>query len=560
MLSELHIENIAVIQKATIPFTEGFNVFTGETGAGKTILISAIDAVLGERTSRDIIRAGEEKAQVTALFENISRETKTILENMGYEIPDDTVLIYREMTTAGKNTCRINGLPSNVGTLKEASKHLIHIHGQRDTQQLISQENHLQMIDDYGELNQDLQKYKKFFREYLSAKKKLSELDMDESQKAQRIDMLEFQINEIEKANLQDVNEEDRLISQKNIAMSSEKIRAGLSEALSSYSGSGEIPGVEEMLDVIATSIENVSGYITELTENSEKLQNMTYELQDIMSGIQEMLIELDFNPAELEQIELRLDIIYNLKKKYGGSITDIIDFYDNAVEEYESISLSDQKKLEMQETVTRLENTLSDLADELSIKRQAVSERFLSEVEDELYFLDMPSVKLSISQNRIDFTPTGNDEIEFMIVTNLGETPKPLGKIASGGEMARIMLAIKNVMADKDNIGTLIFDEIDTGVSGRAAGKIGRKLSEVSHNRQVIGVTHLAQVAAFADNHLYIHKNIEDGRTFTKVDKLDNNQSIRELARITSGDIITEAALESAKELRERAKQPYTD
>lgn len=560
MLAELHIQNIAVIQQASIPFTHGLNVFTGETGAGKTILISALDAVLGERTSRDIIRSGEDKAQVSALFENISESAKTALEDLGYQAEDGSVLIFREITTAGRNTCRINGMPANVTLLKEVSEHLINIHGQRDTGQLLHASQHLKMIDDFGETQPNIKAYQEVFNKLQEKRHTLSQIDMDEEHKQQRIEMLEFQINEIELAGLEDPEEEDKLLAKRKIASGSEKIRASLSDALTAFSGTDEVSGLDEQFSRFLEGIENASHYMDEFSSIATKLKEIEYDLSDINREVQDALFTLDFNPAELDAIEKRLDVIYRLRRKYGDSVPEILEHYRASVEELESITLSGERKLKLEKEIKALEEDAQILAKKLSKKRAIACKRFIQQVEGELAFLDMPNVKLSVAHEVIPLSSLGTDQLEFMIITNIGEQPKPLGKIASGGELARIMLSIKNVLADKDDIDTLVFDEIDTGVSGKAAGKIGRKLAEVSDTRQVLCVTHLAQVAAFADNHLYIHKDIKDNRTYTLIDKLEGEESVKELARITSGEIISPAALESARELINRARSPYSE
>lgn len=554
MLTQLHIQNVAVIQKASIPLEQGFNVFTGETGAGKTILLAALDAVLGERTSRDIIRTGEEKAQVSAMFEDISPQARAVLEEMGFDAEDDSLLIFREMTAAGKNTCRINGMPATVSMLKAISDKLIHIHGQRDGQALLSSERHLDMIDEFGELQEALVAYRELYRKRKAIQEELDTQGMNESEKAQRMDMLRFQIEEIEAAQLEDEGEEEALTAQRKVIQGSERIRQGLAEAYTALRGEDEIPGIDELVSQLSGGLGEAARFVDNLAAMAQRAEEIGFELQDMASDISDALEYLEFDPGELDRIEYRLDTIYKLKRKYGEDIPAILAHCREAAVELESITMSGQRTEALQKQLAEVTAACMKQGKALSVKRIKAAKEFIAQVEEELAFLDMPNVKLSISHTVHDLGQRGIDDMQFLLITNPGEEPKPLSRIASGGEMARIMLSIKNVLAHRDDIDTLVFDEVDTGVSGRAAGKIGRKLAQVSRSRQVICVTHLAQVAAFADNHLYIAKEVEEGRTYTIVSKLDHEAAIAELARITSGEVITPAALESAGELWQRA------
>lgn len=554
MLTQLQIQNIAVIQKASIPLQSGLNVFTGETGAGKTILISAIDAVMGERTSRDIIRTGEEKASVSALFEDISPKVIEKLQDMGYDAEDGTVLIYREMTQAGKNVCRINGMPATVGILKEAAQHLIHIHGQRDTWQLLAPEYHLAMLDEFGNLEAEKTEYKQAYDRMQMLRKERDALDMDENYKNQRLDLLRFQVEDIESAQLEDPNEEEDLLARRKVIMGSERIQQGLGAAHVALTGLDELPGIQDLMIELTDSVVDLSHFMPEYEEMLLRLKEIQYELDDCAGEIQDAMDNFEYDPSELDRVERRLDTIYKMKKKYGESISDILEYYQNILEELETIEFSDEKIKKLDQEYQSQEELCHKLGKLLSTHRKESSERFIQAVESELVFLDMPTVKLTGNFEEISCTNNGIDNFEFYIVTNSGEAPKSLSKIASGGEVSRIMLAIKNVLADKEGVDTLIFDEVDTGVSGRAAGKIGQKLAEVAKGKQVICVTHLAQVAAFAGNHLYIFKDTVENRTFTHVEQLDHIQTITELARITSGDMVTDASLKSAEELWEQA------
>ena len=550
MLTRLYIQNIAVIHKASIDFSGGFNVFTGETGAGKTILIGAIDAVLGERTSRDIIRTGEEKAVVSALFEDISPKAVAALEEQGYPVEDGSVLIVREMTAAGKNNCKINGMPATTALLREISSLLISVHGQRDSSQLLAADRHMELVDSYGELEPLLADYERVYRMMRIAQESLEQLRMDESQIMQRIDMLTYQINEIEEAELDDPEEEDILQARRKMLRNSEHIRTGLAQGYATLSGDGEDAGINDLFGALVDGVAEAARFMEDMELLARRLEDMSYELTEASADLRRALDEFEFDQQELEDIEERLDSIYRLKRKYGGSIAEILTFYQNCRDELELITTSEQRAQDLANVLAATQEQALALGKELSAKRWQAAQGFITAVEAELAYLDMPSVRLSLSQKERGLSPSGLDDIEFMVITNVGEEPKPLSRIASGGEIARMMLAIKNVMADRDDIGTLIFDEVDTGVSGRAAGKIGAKLRAVSQKRQVICVTHLAQVAACGDRHLYIYKDEDGARTFTHVEPLEGDAVYRELARITSGDMLTDAALENARQM----------
>lgn len=552
MLVQLYIENVAVIQKANIELTQGFNVFTGETGAGKTVLISAIDAVLGERTSKDIIRTGESKAVISAMFENLPKTALDKLEELGFSDDEGTVLITREITEAGRTTCRIGGMPATTAILREIAPLLIHIHGQRDSHVLLSDEQHIQLVDAYGELGGLLEEYAEIYASMTDLQKKLRSINEDESQKAQRIDMLTFQINEIEAAKLDDEQEEETLLARRGVIRNSEKILRSLAASYEALSGGDQFDGILTLMDTLTDEMSEAAQFIADFESAAARIQEMQYELQEYSGDIRSYLDEFEFDPRELDDIERRIDTIYQLKRKYGASIAEILEFYEQAQQELESISTSGQRMEKLSAQLVKVTAQAEKLAATLTKKRMDAAKNFIIQVEQELAFLDMPSVKLSVARTEQPLTANGSDDIVFMIVTNVGEQPKPLSKIASGGEISRIMLAIKNVLADRDHIPTLVFDEVDTGVSGRAAQKIGQKLREVSRSRQVLCVTHLAQVAAFSDSHLLIAKNEKDGRTYTKVTPLDEQQTIEQLARIAGGDRITDIALENARQLRE--------
>lgn len=552
MLSQLYIENIAVIRQATIDFQQGFHVFTGETGAGKTILISAINAVLGGRTFKEIIRTGETRATVSALFTEISEELCKKIEVLGYPLEDNQLLVQREIDLSGKGQCRLDGRPATAAMLREVCSLLIDIHGQHDNQELLSAEKHLGFLDSYGAYPQEMAAYTAAYERMCECAARLDKLQMDESYKLQRMDILQFQIKEIGDAKLTD-GEEERLVEQQKRIRNAERITESLGAVYTLLNGNGEeMRGVLEALEEVSTELDTAAKYLTEFGGYSEKLSDAYYMLEELGSRARDTLEDADFDPRQLDDIESRLDTIYKLKKKYGNSIAEILEYFERISEEYQSLELSDELTAHLQRELDEANLVLHTVAEALTACRLTAAAEFSERVEQELAYLDMAGVRFSITRREKPYGPTGADEMEFMICTNTGEEAKPLAKIASGGELARIMLAIKNVLAEKDGIGTIIFDEVDTGVSGRAAQKIGKKLAEVARHRQVICVTHLAPVAACAAHHYRIYKTVEDGRTFTRVEELTRPQRVQELARIMVGENITDSALKSAEEMLE--------
>lgn len=552
MLSQLYIENIAVIRQAIIDFQQGFHVFTGETGAGKTILISAINAVLGGRTFKEIIRTGETRATVSALFTEISEELCKKIEVLGYPLEDNQLLVQREIDLSGKGQCRLDGRPATAAMLREVCSLLIDIHGQHDNQELLSAEKHLGFLDSYGAYPQEMAAYTAAYERMCECAARLDKLQMDESYKLQRMDILQFQIKEIGDAKLTD-GEEERLVEQQKRIRNAERITESLGAVYTLLNGNGEeMRGALEALEEVSTELDTASKYLTEFGGYSEKLSDAYYMLEELGSRARDTLEDADFDPRQLDDIESRLDTIYKLKKKYGNSIAEILEYFERISEEYQSLELSDELTAHLQRELDEANLVLHTVAEALTACRLAAAAEFSERVEQELAYLDMAGVRFSITRREKPYGPTGADEMEFMICTNTGEEAKPLAKIASGGELARIMLAIKNVLAEKDGIGTIIFDEVDTGVSGRAAQKIGKKLAEVARHRQVICVTHLAPVAACAAHHYRIYKTVEDGRTFTRVEELTRPQRVQELARIMVGENITDSALKSAEEMLE--------
>ena len=557
MLSQLYIKNIAVIKEADINFSHGFNVFTGETGAGKTILINAINAVLGERTSREMIRTGESSASITAVFDEVPPRVLNTLADLGYEIEaGDSLLIMRTLHQDGKTQCKINGQPATVSMLKNISGMLINVHGQHDSQQLLSAEKHLGYIDLYGGLSQALSDYQTEFTRLREINDRIGELSADEAEKAHKTDLLIYQINEITEADLT-LGEEEELVSQRRILRNSERITQALAAALGLLSGdeNGETTGIVEQMEALAAQLEEAGRYMEEFAPIAAAVSSYKYELEDCASSVQDALDRMDYDPERAEYIETRLDTINLLKRKYGADIPAILEFLERAKSELEDITFSEEKLAQLEQERSKQFARCYELARSLSAARRAAAEEFTAKIQEELQFLDMSVVRFLPVFREKTLSAMGMDDFELQVSTNVGEEPKPLAKIASGGELSRIMLAMKNVLSDRDNVGTMIFDEIDTGVSGRAAQKIGRKLHEVSAGHQVICVTHLAQVAAYADHHLFISKKVQDGKTFTSVESLGEGERTQELARIIGGDLITPATLSAAAELLEKSR-----
>ncbi len=554
MLSQLFIQNIAVIEKVQVAFEKGLNVFTGETGAGKSIVIDAINAVLGNRTSRDLVRTGAPKALVTALFEGIGDETKEQLLSMGFEPEEDgSLLLSREISADGKTSCKIGGRPSTVSILREVAQSLINIHGQHDNQFLLLPEQHLVYIDQFGKTAALLKEYRVEYAYYVELQRKLRQLQTDEREKAQRTDLLSYQINEISSAALFP-DEEEELQSAKKKMQNSVKIIEALHIAHDLLQGTEESDGILSMLDQTQEQFQMLEVYYPQI--KSDRILDMRYELEEVRENLRDALSDAEMDPAELNRIEERLDLIFRLKRKYGGSVEEILAFKERAQQELDSIIHAEELQAKLEKEHGQSEARLIKLAKQLSEKRKSAAKQFENQVCAELTFLDMPSVRFIVHAETGELDETGIDRMEFYISTNPGEPPKPIGKIASGGELSRIMLSLKNVIAEGDRVGTLIFDEVDTGVSGRAAQKIGRKLKQASAGRQIICVTHLAQVAAFADTHLLIAKIVRDGRTFTTVNALPQEERVQELARIMGGENLTPTVLASARELILQAKE----
>ena len=549
MLSQLYIENIAVIQKADIQLREGFNVFTGETGACKTILISAINAVLGARTSRSIIRSGESRAVVSALFSDLSPDAARQVEELGYTAEEGQLMIHRELDAGGSGSCRINGRPATTALLRQIASLLIDIHGQRDSQELLSTEKHLSFVDGFGGLEGDLEAYQRVYRSLCQVREKRESLEMDESYKLQRQDLLQYQLNEIESASLTP-GEEEELLAQREMIRNSERITGALGSGYQLLTGGEEGLGLVSGLEGLGEELETASRFIEELGDYREKTEDLRYELEELSSTLRGYLDDYNFDPRQLDEVESRLDLIHRLKKKYGATIQEILDYWERSAQELDELTFADERAEKLRGEVADLTGKAKELAAVLSKKRKEAGERFIQSVQQELAYLDMPGVRLTLRLTARELGPSGQDGVEFFISANPGEEPKPLSKTASGGELSRVMLSIKNVLAGRGGVGTVIFDEVDTGVSGRAAQKIGLKLAQVAVGRQVICVTHLAQVAAYAGHHSRIYKQVEAERTYTHVEVLDREERVRELARINVGENITSTALDSAREM----------
>lgn len=553
MLIGLKIENIAVIESAELEFDEGLNVMTGETGAGKSIVIDAINAVLGERTSRELIRSGAESAKVYASFADINGETESILDEMGIEkMPDKTLVLSRSINSAGKNVCRINGCPATVSALKEIGSGLINIHGQHDSQALLSPDRHCGFIDLLAENSALRNEYKSVFLSLVSVKKELEALYDTRDEKAARLDYLNFLINEIEQADVRD-GEREELSKEKELLQHSGKVIKSLEKAYAALNDdNGILAGVEDC----AGELEAASKYYENVHNSAKGVRGIAYELADFSAEIRGLIDGFDYNPERLSEINERLDFLYRLSMKYGATESEILATHKKAVDERNAIEVSDEKISELEEKLYALSDEIKILSAKLTESRLKASREFEKSVKAELEFLDMPKVTFVVDRKQTALTSRGADAIEFLISANPGQEPRPIAKIASGGELSRIMLAIKNVLSDKDEISTLIFDEIDTGVSGSAAEKIALKLHQVSEGRQVICVTHLARIAAQADRHMKISKTADEDKTYTKIETLDFDGRAAEIARITAGGKVTALQLETAKEMLNNARR----
>lgn len=553
MLSNLQIENIAVIKSASIDFENGFNVMTGETGAGKSIVIDSLNAILGERTSRELIRSGADSASVCAEFQNVGNNVKNELEKLGIE-KDDTLIVSRKLTPDGKNVCRINGMPATVSMLKALGVQLVNIHGQLDNQSLLSPETHCSFIDKLAGSGRELKEFKELYSLYIKKENELKSLNTDVNEKNRRLDILNYQIEEIQKADIRP-GEKDELTEKLGFLRNAEKVLDLLHTAYAALNGDGEMPGAADIAADAASKLLSAADYSSDFTETANGVNDAAMNLSAYTEELRDKIYSLDYDPNETERAEERLDVIYRLSQKYGDSEEDILAYLENAEKERDALSFSDERAEQLRAETEKAYNEALAAAKKLSEIRIEAGKKFSADVERELAFLDMPSVKFIVNDSVGELYENGIDNIEFLLSANAGEEPKPLSKIASGGELSRIMLAIKCVLSELDDIDTLIFDEIDSGVSGRAALKIAAKMKELSKTHQVICVTHLAQIAAFADEHKLISKEEKDGRTYTCIASLDYNGRKYELARIMGGLTVTQSILNSAEELLSSAE-----
>ena len=548
MLSSLQIENVAVIQKANVHFEKGLNVLTGETGAGKSILIDSINAILGNRTSKDLVRTGAAKAVIRAAFEDVPPAVLDSLEKAGYE-RSESLLLSREITAEGKRACRINGMPATAAVLRELCGGLININGQHDSVGLLNPARHEGILDAYAQNSAEYQAYYAIYRELVGVKKTLDAMITDESEKQRRIDLLSYQVQEIDDAGLT-AGEEQTLESRRKVLANASTIRDRIAQCYALLSGGDEAPGAVDLLGEASNAVDAAAQLDGELSAGAGQLLDLYYTAKDVAADLIGRLDAYDTNDAELDEIEQRIDLIYKLRRKYGDTVEDILAFGERARKELEMIQSSQERVEHLQKEQRRLYTLAREKAEALTQTRLKAFDELNKRISGTLDFLNMPGVRMTLRHSRGPLASHGQDSIEFYISTNPGEAPKPLAKIASGGELSRITLAIKNAMADKDAVPTVIYDEIDSGVSGKAASRIGEVLRQSAEGHQILCITHTAQIAALADCHLLIQKNITNERTYTEIHPLDENGRIEALARLISGDHVTELSLANAREM----------
>lgn len=557
MLSLLHIENIALIQSADIRFEPGFNVLTGETGAGKSIVIDSIGAVLGERTSRELIRTGAKSALVTAVFTQVP--PLPWLEENGFPTGEEELLLQRELQGDGRNVCRIDGKLVTVAQLRELGRQLLNIHGQHDGQQLLDPASHLGYLDQFGGCQPLLESYQEAYRKWHDIRREMDKLQMDEAERSRRVDTLNYQIQELERAQLK-AGEDEELSARRTLLRSAGRLMEAVQSAEFALSGDEDRDGACSLIAQAEGEVQGVSSISPELSELSEKLTALRCAADDAADTLRDLSRSFDFSPGELDQVEERLDLLYRLRKKYGPTVEDMLSYLDRCRKELDQIQYADDTLARLEKDLKKAQKEAARRGEVLSQARREAAGALQARVQEELRQLDMPKV-----QFQTEFTPkggeagmddTGLNEVQFLMSANLGEALKPIQKVASGGELARIMLALKNVLAEGDQIGTLVFDEVDTGVSGRAAQKVAEKMAQVARGKQVLCVTHLPQIAAMADTHFSVQKGEREGRTYTRLERLDRSQRREELARLIGGASITPSLLESAEELLRQAEQ----
>ena len=553
MLSSLQIENVAVIQKAEVHFEPGLNVLTGETGAGKSILIDSINAILGNRTSKDLVRTGAAKAVIRAAFEQVPSAVLDKLEQSGYE-RSEALLLSREITAEGKSSCRINGMPATAAVLRDLCGGLININGQHDSVGLLNPAHHLGILDDYAQNRTVFQDYYTLYRKLVQVKRELDALITDEAEKQRKIDLLQYQMQEIEDAGLT-AGEEQTLENRRKVLSNASAIRDRLAQSYALLSGSDDAAGAVDLLGEASNAVDAAAQLDPALSAAAGQLLDLYYNAKDVAADLIGRLDAYDTNDAELDEVEQRLDLLYRLKRKYGSTVEDVIAFGQKAREELDNIQHSQQRYDTLQAEKLRLYAKAREKAEVLTQTRLKAFEELNTRISGTLDFLNMPGVRMTLRHTRGPLASHGQDSIEFYISTNPGEAPKPLAKIASGGELSRITLAIKNAMADKDAVPTVIYDEIDSGVSGKAAGRIGEVLRQSAQGHQILCITHTAQIAALADCHLLIQKNVSNERTYTEIHPLDENGRVEALARLISGDHITELSRANAREMLQERK-----
>lgn len=554
MLELLHIENIAVIEQADIQFRPGFNALTGETGAGKSIVIDALGAVLGGRTSRDLIRTGSKRAVVSAEFTGVEADLPGLAQCGGSVDEEGFLILQRELDADGKNLCRVNGRPVTVAQLRMLGAELLNIHGQHDGQQLLDEERHGAYLDTFGRLEGALGEYRAAYGSMAELRRKMDTLRMDEAEKARKVDSLTFQIQELERAELRP-GEEEELLERRDLLRNGEKYLSAVQGADGCLNGDDETGGAVSLIQEAANSLAHVKGRNGRLEEIWNRLEQLRCEAYDLADSVRDMLGEFDFSPEELDTVESRADQLYRLKKKYGATVEDMLIFLDRSRRELDEIEAADDTLVRLAGQLSAAEKKTVMAGAALTKARKSAAGELEKRILKELADLDMGRVRFSIEFTPCEPGPDGCDAIRFLMSANAGEDLKPIARIASGGELARIMLALKNVLAEQERVSTLVFDEVDTGVSGRAAQKVAEKLAQVSRHKQVLCVTHLPQLAAMADVHFSVEKGERGGRTFTEVLQLDRRRRMEELARITGGSKVTDALLQSAGELLDGAE-----
>ncbi len=550
MLQLLHIENIAIIERADITFEPGFNALTGETGAGKSIVIDSLSAVLGQRASRELIRTGSQKAFVNASFTEVPAG---VWEQLGVE-PEEELLLQREIHADGKNVCRANGRPLTVTQLRSVGNNLLNIHGQHDGQQLLDEEQHLVYLDAFGRVAPEVSAYQEKYHALQALRRKIRSLQMDEAEKARRMDTLRYQIEELERAKLQD-GEEENLMTRRSFLRNSEKFISAVNGADYCLNGGESDDGALTLLRQAQDAIGTVKNLDSSFAEMYSRMENLYSELYDLADTVRDQKEGFDFSPHELDEVESRLDQLYRLKKKYGPTVEEMMAYLERCQRELDDMEYADDTLQRLEKQQEKAYQEALAAAENLSARRKTAAKEMEAQILSELQQLDMGKIRFQVDFAPQELSETGMDSVRFLMSANLGEELRPIHKIASGGELARIMLAMKNVLAEQDQVGTLVFDEVDTGVSGRAAQKVAEKMARISRKKQVLCVTHLPQLAAMADTHFSVEKGEADGRTFTRVQQLDRQQRREELARLTGGAHVSQVMLSGAEELLEEAE-----